>query len=497
MRAELGSAGIRAAGRWTGQWLRGRGRRMRRLRRDDEAQVMVLVAIMVFMVALFTLSTGNISRLLYKRVRAQTAVDAAADAYALWQARSFNLEQHGNDLLFDAHLAWMVQHLLVCLERYNCPNNWCTDVDCVWIPFVGDVCIDWDAPYNCASAVKNCCRDINNQLADIERQQASFTETMQIMQAGVNSFGPVIGWLEANAVAAANGADPLLDGPLETALENIFDTVAPGADLDAIIAALKAIPGAGDVYALPMNPLAAIDLGLRRQGESVMPMFPFPPYQVGGPCFVMLTSLVGLPDATGESINDIWCLLSDCGGFLPISVHSRGGVSPLPSLNPPRLGKIASMLANGGYEGCDYDCVRATTDFPQTYQKCGWSTPFYWGIPQDNTWIAGREGGNISPILQNMPWMNPTFAGDPDVAISYSQSDDFAFTTGPAKTTEFMNPPFVVMSTSRAFGSPILLQPVMPLPSWLIPGFGYSRPQLASVNILGIDAPEEAIFIYH
>ncbi len=79
--------------------------RARALRSDDRGQVMLLSGMMVFVVLIMTIFTFDTGKAIYNRIIAQNAVDSAADAAALWQARGCNLLQHLNNLHYNVNVA--------------------------------------------------------------------------------------------------------------------------------------------------------------------------------------------------------------------------------------------------------------------------------------------------------------------------------------------------------------------------------------------------------
>jgi len=78
--------------------LRSTYRRSRALPRDDKAQVLILTGFMTFVAAIMAVATITSGQMIYDRIRAQNAVDAAADTFAAFQARGLNAAQHLNDV---------------------------------------------------------------------------------------------------------------------------------------------------------------------------------------------------------------------------------------------------------------------------------------------------------------------------------------------------------------------------------------------------------------
>ena len=65
--------------------------------RNDTASVTLLSGAMAFVVSLLALLSVHVGHSVQKRMVTQNAVDSAADAAALWQARGVNMIQHLND----------------------------------------------------------------------------------------------------------------------------------------------------------------------------------------------------------------------------------------------------------------------------------------------------------------------------------------------------------------------------------------------------------------
>src|ERR1051326_1826513 len=76
-------------------------RRLTNLRFDDRGSVSLLTGMMVFLAVIFGIITMDTSMAIHNRIVTQNAVDSAADAAALWQARGCNLLQQLNNLHYD------------------------------------------------------------------------------------------------------------------------------------------------------------------------------------------------------------------------------------------------------------------------------------------------------------------------------------------------------------------------------------------------------------
>ena len=280
---------------------------------------------------------------------------------------------------------------------------------------------------------------------------------------GLTASAHISGCRRNSSARPSKVTSPIVTGPVATAMEELIAELGAPNNLANILTAVSTVPGAADVYVVPLDIKAVSDYGLRRQGEPGALLQPFDsvPYRVNGRCF-------------GE---DLFCFFSTCDThFLPPFI-----------IFPPNA--------------CDYTCAAASTDVPGQ-GSCGWYTPFYHGLSPYNTWMAGKRELNISPTLNSIPWLNPLVNPDqdPNVAVSLKEFDDFAIynpQVDPTARSEFLNAAFVTMASSRAFGTDTGLQPLLPLTSRFIGGFEYARPQIINVHVGLLDAPAEALFIYH
>ena len=211
--------------------------RARAVRKDEHAQVMVMTAVMIFIMGMFAISTVNTSTQIYNRIRVQNAVDAAADGYALWQARGANFAQHLNDLHYDlvlaayiAEMAACVIRLTVCLglnlARFN-PFCWyCTD-----------------------GAYRLCCMGTSVTIEFIENAQYIVSDIILLLQSITDTIFPLLGFLIANSLANGNGADPIIGG-----LVSVVESILGGVGIDVNVAqGLANTPLIGELYVFNPN----------------------------------------------------------------------------------------------------------------------------------------------------------------------------------------------------------------------------------------------------
>src|ERR1043165_1297116 len=73
-------------------------RRSMQIGRDERGSVMLLSGVMVFLTTVLALFALVTSEAIQRRITAQNAADAAAEAAALWHTRGCNFIQHFNNL---------------------------------------------------------------------------------------------------------------------------------------------------------------------------------------------------------------------------------------------------------------------------------------------------------------------------------------------------------------------------------------------------------------
>ena len=418
--------------------------RARALRRDDRAQVMVISAVMVFVATIFTVQMLNTSEMVFNRIRAQNAADAAADAFALWQARGINTMQFMNDIHYDADMVlyWII--IPSCTARIGC-------ILLNAIPIVGP-------------GLYLACCNITGPLVTASELAQSLVEGLALtLQWFIKYTFPAFGIIRANTVAEGNGADPLV-GSVLASLQSTLNQLGLGGiiRLGVIIKVLNKIPGLGDIYALPIRPDLAFPLHVRPKISTPSRM----PWKVP-------TALV------------VACRAAPCVG---LPVVCRGNNS---KPKPPGLMAIAQELKMG---------IKAITG-----NDCGWADTYYYGYPGFNTWLAGLQSQDAIKRLKRNPWLNPgTSLSNPDRAkqtyrgVIRGRGSEFTYLRKSIGVWE--NPGFLGLASSQIEGDP--LQETSDN-NWKV-----SRPKLISVHIPQYntkDQPQgnnaykdlESIMIYH
>ncbi len=229
--------------------LRSTYRRSRALPRDDKAQVLILTGFMTFVAAIMAVATITSGQMIYDRIRAQNAVDAAADTFAAFQARGLNAAQHLNDVHYWAN--WTIFGLEV------------TDLGVrIACPFASirppPVFFDYAFYVNCCNLTKNIAKALDSA-------QSTIADLILGVQSVINTAFPVLAGLSANALAEANGADKVLEwvGQIAGQMAGLIGMDISG--LEDAMTSMSSIPGLGDIYAFPLKPGQLIDLNIEKQ----------------------------------------------------------------------------------------------------------------------------------------------------------------------------------------------------------------------------------------
>ena len=155
--------------------------RLRSFSSDESGQMTLVCALMVFLVVVFTAIGGYTNIAIHRRITVQNAVDSAAEAAALWQARGCNLVQGLNNLHYTVNVvagiaetaasAACVAALVPITRPVACPL-------CATAPYV-----------------------------DAGQQALNYSITN--LQQWVVEATPYFAFLAANACAGGSGAEPL------------------------------------------------------------------------------------------------------------------------------------------------------------------------------------------------------------------------------------------------------------------------------------------------
>jgi hypothetical protein len=214
--------------------------RARTLRLNEDGSVMLAAGMMVFLGTIFSLIAFDTNMAVYNRITAQNAVDSAADAAALWQARGCNLEQQLNNLHYTVDTGAAVAEgiataacvVSVALEAAQ------------FIPIIGAAAA--------AARVGTCIAC--DTLPGIDYAQQLFYKALMPIQEGLADAIPFLAFADANACAKGSGADKLLDA-IQGATQGLLSSL--GVDLPGFGDIAGAISGGLDfvpLYAAPLDP---------------------------------------------------------------------------------------------------------------------------------------------------------------------------------------------------------------------------------------------------
>ncbi|TFH17059.1 MAG: hypothetical protein E4H02_03910 [Lentisphaerales bacterium] len=208
--------------------------RARALRSDDRGQVMLLSGMMVFVVLIMTIFTFDTGKAIYNRIIAQNAVDSAADAAALWQARGCNLLQHLNNLHYNVNVAIYILESAALISCVAAPLL-------NLIPFVG-------------AALSQAACVICKTAPTLDQAQEEFATAVMKAQKIISKVFPALAFLYGNVCAMGSGADKLI-GTVSGYAQSILSKVGLSCpDLDQIMGVLGDAVDWLPLYAAPIDP---------------------------------------------------------------------------------------------------------------------------------------------------------------------------------------------------------------------------------------------------
>ncbi len=228
-------------------------RRARALRDDERGNVLVLSGMMAMLAAFFAIISVDTSEAIYNRIISQNAVDSAADAAALWQARGCNLLQQLNNIHYAGN------------EFFAAAEDMALSA-CV-LAGVADLIPGGQVVSQALCPVCRMAKPINDG-------QGVFSEVILGTQKVVTVFIPFTALLAANDAAQGSGADDALATAANylSQLLGKFGIPVPGDLLSGIAGTLS---DAGfTVYALPLDP-TSLGLGAsEKEGDSYPWQYP-------------------------------------------------------------------------------------------------------------------------------------------------------------------------------------------------------------------------------
>ena len=402
--------------------------RVRRLRRDEGASVMLLSGMMAFLLAIMAVYSIYTSKAVYNRIAAQNAADGAADAAALWQARGLNLLQELNNFhyQFNASIfALETGALVVCA---TIPDAVGGEATCCVASLVG--WCDCDSAINGVSGLCSTC----NSAATLNDTQHSVASTILGIQQGITYLFPGMAFVYANQVAQVSGGDSLTDafpqyvsqtaGTLLQTLGIPIPADLSGVGSGPLQSFTQYLPA---IYAAPIDPTS---LSLNAQS-------------VTGNNWPWKWNLAGLPE-------DLWKGLA-CAAWEIGKWSCRG-----------------DLLQGGQWWG--------SFDDHDWYTDWGWDDSYYQGHPGVMTWMAGKAEQDGLP-LGNLRWLNPNPTPPPEVTYWLNQQAPQMYMGSSLSGSELTIPAFIAVASSQVEGVGAIAKDISPLPD----GFGNTLKAITSI----------------
>jgi hypothetical protein len=233
-------------------------KRARALRGDERGNVLIVSGMMAFLAAIFAVLSVDTSEAIYNRIIALNAVDSAADAAALWQARGCNLLQQLNNIHYEGN------EFFATAENVSLSS-------CV-LAAIADLIPGGQAVSQMLCPICRMAKPINDM-------QGVFSTVVLDTQKGVTVFIPFAALLAANDAAQGSGADNVLTSAADYVSQFLakFGIPIPSGFLSSIGGTLS---DAGfTVYALPLDP-SSLGLGASEtEGDSYPWQYPSGIYQ--------------------------------------------------------------------------------------------------------------------------------------------------------------------------------------------------------------------------
>ena len=374
--------------------------RLAKLRGDERASVTLLTGMMVFLAAIFGIITIDTSMAIHNRIVTQNAVDSAADAAALWQARGCNMLQELNNLHYD------VDEALAIAEGISAGA-------CIASTVLLAAELAADIFFGAGEALRPVryatCNLGCNPLPLIDYLQDLFYQAIMPIQQAIVDATPYVAFGYANACAKGAGADPLA-AALPDALNGVLAQVGLNLpSLSSIGGGVSGVLGSIPIYAMPLDPdsfglFDPKDKGLfvTRRNNDGNPPLKWP-------------ELVGqIGDAAG---------VIGCSDALPI---------PYP--------EAKDAVVSSGWDG-----------------NWGWDDQYFFGHPGFSTWIAGKTHRDELLALGNLRWLNGgTPPAEMDYMLGQSNLPMFNDSVTSNNGTPLTIPGFLALASSQVEGTPVV-----------------------------------------
>jgi hypothetical protein len=204
--------------------------RARALRNDESGQVFLVSGFMMFLCAIFLITTVNTSESVYRKIMIQNAVDSVTDTVVAWQARGVNLMQHLNNLHYEINAIIHPIELLTCCtcvpQPVTCAGG-CALVATLFGAAIGAGLM------LAAEVMRVICMDVCPVVDNVQFVIATIIYQLQQFVAGKWA---VFAMLAANNLARENGAHSLESSMEDYAEKNLWGVfVEAAADIGANI----------------------------------------------------------------------------------------------------------------------------------------------------------------------------------------------------------------------------------------------------------------------
>jgi hypothetical protein len=373
------------------------GKKIRQLPCDDGGSVLLLSGMMAFLIAIMALYAVDTSQVIYNRITAQNAADAAAEAAALEQARGLNLIQELNNdhYLFNMTLFGIeMVHLAACVAAPGAVEA--MDACCV-----DPLC--WEA---CPAAIENAenvCNRCQQALPE-NSYQSTVANYILDVQSDIATALPLLEWAYASQAAQQAGADPVVQvfgDYISSSISKVLPTFG-GFSIPSLPGPLASL----EPCAFPLNP-GSISLNVK---------------QVKGGYWPWIWSFFGPP--VGEE--DRWV---------------------------PQFLAAAAWFAAQSHCWEVGDFLSLEGDNPGSW---GWEDSYYEGHPGYMTWLAGKTNQTELAGLGPLRWLNPDSSPPAEVSYWMNQSNLPMYTGSSTSSSSLQIPAVIGLASSQVEGTGVI-----------------------------------------
>ena len=320
--------------------------RILNLRKDTSGSALLLSGTMMFLIVMTVVLNGDTNKAVYDRIVAQNAVDAAAEAAALWEARGCNVLQHlnnvhyeGNKILFVAESAALVGcgASVFAIAAVHAAK-----------PFF------WTSAYGGALLAAGVACLACSAAPVIDKGQEAFATAINDFQEVARTAFPILAIGYANQIAQAGGGDNLVE-VIPDYVGSLMDAGGLAWDsTEDVLSAIDSLPA----------PLAAL-------------------------------SIAAIP----------WTLAGD-DTFFTMGVKPKEGEG-LPWKTSSGWNKAADIAYTAGKGACQsaWEGAGAFQWMLSAPEQWGWTDKYYQGNPGYMTWVAGKKYGDEVAGLGGTRWL--------------------------------------------------------------------------------------------